>query len=144
MFYLGADHNGYFLKEKLKKELDRLRVPWRDMGAKAFNTGDDYVDFAAAVGSVMSDEDLGILICGSGHGMVIAANKLPGVRAIMPPDAQSARDGRHDDHANVIVFPAWRISYKKAVALLRVFLKQSPSRAERYLRRLQKIKKLEK
>ncbi|MCL5435851.1 MAG: RpiB/LacA/LacB family sugar-phosphate isomerase [Patescibacteria group bacterium] len=144
MLYLGADHNGYFLKEKLKKELDRLDMPWRDSGAKSFNKADDYVDFAVAVGAAVGERDFGILICGSGHGMVIAANKLPGIRAFMPPDVRSARDGRRDDHANVLVLPAWRMSYPKVTAVLRAFLKQPPGRASRYLRRLQKVKRLEK
>lgn len=143
MLYLGADHNGYFLKEKLKKELNRLRLPWRDLGAESFKKTDDFVDFAAAVGRAMEARDFGILICGSGHGMVIAANKLPGIRAIMPPDPRSARDGRRDDHANVLVLPAWRMPYSRATAILRAFFKQSPGRALRYLRRLRKVKKLE-
>ena len=103
MLYLGADHNGYFLKERLKLFLDHARIQWQDMGAFKRQKSDDYVDFAVLVGKAVKKGGMGLLVCGSGHGMVIAANKISGVRAIMPLSARSARDGRHDDHANGIL-----------------------------------------
>ncbi|MBI4054266.1 MAG: RpiB/LacA/LacB family sugar-phosphate isomerase [Candidatus Doudnabacteria bacterium] len=143
MLYLGADHNGYFLKERLKYHLARLRVRFFDCGARALKQGDDYVDFSNAVTAKIDRGDYGILVCGSGHGMVIAANKIPGIRAIMPLDPRSARFGRHDDHANVLVLAAWQMNLDAAKKIVRVFLTTKTGRAQRYIRRLNKIRKLE-
>lgn len=144
MLYLGADHNGYFLKEKLKPLLRRLHLPWRDLGAESYVKTDDYVDFAVRVGRAMGKRDFGILICGSGHGMVIAANRLPGIRAILPLSAASARAGRHDDHANILVLAAWHMRFSQAVVIARAFFNARPSGAARYLRRLAKLERLKK
>ena len=143
MIYLGADHNGYFLKERIKRTLTRRALPWKDCGDVEYNTDDDYVDFANQVAGEMRSTDLGILACGSGHGMVIAANKHSGIRAIMPLDPRSARDGRHDDHANIVVLTAWGMSIQRAEKILMIFLKTKPGSAPRYLRRLNKLKKLD-
>ena len=82
--YLGADHRGYELKEKIKQYLLDKNYQVIDLGNNQYDAGDDYPDFAKLVGekiSVNSDIDRGILVCGSGIGMVIAANKFKGVRA---------------------------------------------------------------
>lgn len=143
MLYLGADHNGYFLKERLKLFLTRQGLPWRDLGAKSLVKSDDYVDFAKKVGERVGSGDLGLLVCGSGHGMVVAANKLPDIRAIMPLNPKSARDGRRDDHANILVLAAWQMKAADAERIVAGFLSQRPGKAARYLRRLRKIKNLE-
>ena len=144
MLYLGADHNGYFLKEKLKIFLQGLAIAYQDLGAYKFQKSDDYVDFAVKVGRALKKVDLGILICGSGHGMVIAANRLAGVRAAMPINPTSARDGRHDDHLNVVVLAAWETGSRQAEKIVKAFIKQIPGQGKRYLRRLKKIQALEK
>lgn len=144
MLYLGADHNGYFLKGEIKKYLKKRRLPVSDYGAFRYKKTDDYVDFSNAVVKKMKSGDLGVLVCGSGHGMVIAANKVTGIRAIMPLDPQSAFFGRRDDHANVVVLAAWQMNLARAEKIIEVFLKTKPGQATRYLRRLRKVKQLEK
>lgn len=143
MLYIGADHNGYFLKEKLKRHLQRKNIVWQDCGAFAYKKTDDYVDFARQVISRMKAGDKGLLICGSGHGMAIAANKGRGIRAIAPRDEKSAFFGRRDDHANVLVLAAWQVDGGQAERIVETFLKTRPGKAARYLRRLKKISRLE-
>jgi len=143
MLYLGADHNGFQLKQQLKTFLNKKKVKYEDCGAFQYNKTDDYPDFAFAVGKKVGPQDLGVLFCGSGHGMVIAANKLKGVRAIMPLNADSARDGRRDDHANVLVMAAWECNMTTTKKILQAFLSTKPGKHPRYLRRLDKIKKIE-
>jgi len=145
MLYLGADHNGFKLKEQIKKYLQGKGVEFFDCGAFALNKADDYVDFAVLVAKKINPQkDLGLLLCGSGHGMVIAANKISGIRAIMPISAKSASDGRRDDHANILVIAAWEFGFAQAKKIIASFLKTKKGNAPRYLRRLKKVKKLEK
>ncbi len=143
MIYLGADHNGFVLKETLKPYLVRRGFAVRDCGAPVYRKSDDYVDFASAVAKSIRAGDLGILVCGSGHGMTIAANKYPGIRAILAHDPQSSRYGRRDDHANILVLAAWQLDNRQAISIVRAFIKQKPGKAERYLRRLRKVRQLE-
>lgn len=143
MLYLGADHNGFELKEKIRTYLSSRRLAFVDCGAKENRPTDDYVDFAVKVGRSLRPDDLGILVCGSGHGMTIAANKLPGIRAVLPMNAKSAGDARRDDHANVLVLAAWETKLPAAQKILDAFLAGHPSAVARHLRRLSKIKNLE-
>lgn len=143
MIYIGADHNGFFLKEKLKAHLAKRRLAFKDCGAFRFVKSDDYVDFAAKVAKSVRPGDWGVLICGSGHGMAIAANKIPGARAILPLNTASVRAGRRDDHANILVLAARRMTLEQAKKFLSVFLSTRAAFAARYLRRLRKIKALE-
>jgi len=145
MLYIGADHQGLKLKEGLKNYLAKLGVAVIDCGAFTYDKNDDYVDFAFAVAKRMNTKkDFGLLVCGSGHGMVIAANKIKDVRAIMPLSVKSARDGRSDDHANVLVISAWEQNEQLARGVIREFLKTRPDKAKKYTRRLKKISRLEK
>jgi ribose 5-phosphate isomerase B len=145
MLYIGADHNGFKLKAQIKKYLQGKGVEFLDCGAFALNKEDDYVDYAEKVAKkIKTQKDLGLLLCGSGHGMVIAANKISDIRAIMPLSAKSAIDGRRDDHANILVIAAWEFGYAQAKKIMDNFLKTKEGNAPRYLRRLKKIKKLEK
>jgi ribose 5-phosphate isomerase B len=144
MLYLGADHNGYLLKEGIKADLKKSKSPVFDCGADKYRKTDDYVDYAAAVCKRLKPGDLGVLCCGSGHGMVISANKFKGVRAILADSRQSAFLGRRDDHANVLVLAAWSTTQVSARRILKAFLSTRPGSAVRYLRRLKKVKSLEK
>ena len=143
MLYLGADHNGYFLKEEIKKFLQNQNIVFHDFGAVNFLKTDDYVDYAVKVGKVIKVNDTGLLICGSGHGMVIAANKLSGIRATMPLSAASARQARKEDFSNVLVLAAREMDGVRAKKLITAFLSVGYGRAARYGRRLKKIKQLE-
>jgi ribose 5-phosphate isomerase B len=144
MIYLGADHNGYWLKEELKTYLKKQRVSFKDMGALLLHKEDDYPDYAAKVATHMRSTDMGILICGTGHGMAISANKFKGIRAANAASIFSARKARQDDHANVLALSGWELSAERAKRIVATFIASKPLTAQRYLRRLKKINKLEK
>jgi ribose 5-phosphate isomerase B len=114
MLYIAADHNGYLLKEGIKKFLTVRRISFLDLGPGKKIQSDDYPDYAAKLGRALKKDDLGILICGSGHGMVISANKLRGIRAMLALAPRSAEWGRRDDHANVLGLAAWQTNLEAA------------------------------
>lgn len=144
MIFLGADHNGFALKQRLRDELNRRGFDVADLGARRLELDDDYPDFAVAVArAVAKTRELGILICGSGHGMAIAANKVKGVRAVTCATPASARASRRDDHANVLSLPAWEITWPKAKTVVDTWLRTQPSSAARHRRRVAKIQRLE-
>ncbi|MEX1063967.1 MAG: RpiB/LacA/LacB family sugar-phosphate isomerase [Candidatus Paceibacterota bacterium] len=146
MIYLGADHRGYELKEKLKKFLEELGHDHEDMGAYEYNKDDDYPDFAKAVAEkVTSGEgNKGIVVCGSGIGIAIAANKVKGIRAGTATDAKQAKDSVNDEDLNVLALPADFIDEKQAKDIVEAFLDTPFSGIERHVRRVNKIKELEK
>jgi len=148
--YLGADHRGFALKEKLKKMLVDEAYDVVDLGASALVPDDDYPDFARAVaeavikdqgGARAGDEgSRGILVCGSGFGVDIAANKIPGIRAALPMSPDHIYVGRHDDDVNVLALAADFIDEATAQKIMKTFLSTPFARdEERYRRRLQKI-----
>ncbi len=144
MIYLGADHNGYWLKEELKTYLKARKIMFKDMGALLLHKDDDYPDYAAKVAKSMRSTDLGILICGTGHGMAISANKIKGIRAANAASIFSARKAREDDHANVLALSGWELSAERAKRIVATFLSTRPLQGKRYLRRLKKVNRLEK
>src|SRR3989344_9415461 len=103
VIYIGADHAGFKLKEKLKRYFDNWGIKYVDLGGKG-EEGDDYPDYAFKVAErVARDKNSkGILICGTGTGMVIAANKIKGVRAAVAYDNYSAKMAREHNDANVL------------------------------------------
>jgi ribose 5-phosphate isomerase B len=143
MIYLGADHNGYWLKEELKTYLQKHKILFKDMGAMRYAKGDDYPEYGVRVARKVSEGDLGILICGSGHGMAIVANKIKGIRAVLAMSLFSAKKSREDDHANILVLSAWETSVEKAKRIVASWLSTKPSKAGRHLRRLKKIQRIE-
>jgi len=140
---LAADHAGVELKEVLKRLLDELGVDYRDFGA---NTTDsvDYPDFAADVARAVASGayDRGVLVCGSGIGMAIAANKIPGIRAASVNDAPSARLSREHNDANVLTLGARLIDPARIREILQAFL-DTPFEGGRHQRRLDKITNIE-
>jgi ribose 5-phosphate isomerase B len=142
---IGADHAGYALKELVRGYLERLGHEVMDLGA--FNTEpSDYPDFAEAVGRKvqLGLAERGILICGSGVGVCVAANKIPGIRACMCHDHYSAHQGVEHDDMNVLVLGARIIGEETAYELVAAFLgARFQSQVERYLRRLNKVKAIE-
>jgi ribose 5-phosphate isomerase B len=145
VIFLGADHRGFALKEKVKDWLGEWGLSFEDLGAHRLDPDDDYVDFAAAVAArVARGEGKGILICGSGHGMSIAANKFPGVRSTLVWDVDGARQGRKDEDANVLSLPADSLDPGEAKKIVKVWLETKPSFKERYRKRREKLEKLEK
>jgi len=142
---IAADHAGYPLKEDVRGYLERLGHEVVDLGA--FSTEpSDYPDFAEAVGRALmaGRAERGILICGSGVGVCVAANKMPGIRACMCHDHYSAHQGVEHDDMNVLVLGARIIGQELAFDLVAAFLEAKfQSQVERYVRRLNKVKSIE-
>jgi len=141
---VGADHAGFELKQLLVTYLKQQNHSVIDVGT--FDTSPvDYPDFAEAVGrAVLSGQaERGIVICGSGVGASIAANKLPGIRAAICHDTYSAHQGVEHDDMNVLVLGSRIIAIELAKELANSFLKARFSNEERHLRRLEKILALE-
>lgn len=142
---IGADHAGYTLKEEVRGYLERLGHEVIDLGA--FNAEpSDYPDFAEAVGRALiaGRAERGILICGSGVGVCVAANKMPGIRACMCHDHYSAHQGVEHDDMNVLVLGARIIGSALAFDLVAGYLDAKfQSQEERFVRRLNKVKAIE-
>ncbi len=141
MIYLGSDHGGFVLKEKIKLWLTEWGYSFEDMGALALDPTDDYPDFAFTVARkvVESPENRGVLLCRSGGGMVIAANKIKGIRAASVYDEKSAKHGRTNDDVNIISLAGDWMSEAEAKTAVHTFLLTPFSNEERHVRRLQKI-----
>jgi len=140
---LGADHAGVELKDALKPVLDDLGVPYEDFGTHGPGSV-DYPDFAAAVARGVSEGrfDRGVLVCGSGIGMAITANKLPGVRAAAIGDTTAARLSREHNDLNVLTLGARATPTSLAIEILRTFL-QTSFEGGRHERRVEKIHQTE-
>jgi RpiB/LacA/LacB family sugar-phosphate isomerase len=141
---IGADHAGFVLKQKLGDYLRELGHEVTDTGT--VNTDPvDYPDYADAVGKLILEArvDRGVLICGSGVGASVAANKLPGIRAAVCHDTYSARQGVEHDDMNILVLGARIIGEELARELVRAFLASKFTAEERHLRRVAKINALE-
>jgi ribose 5-phosphate isomerase B len=140
---LGADHAGFALKEALKPVLDARGVTWRDVGTTSAASV-DYPDFASQVAHAVADGDAdrGILVCGSGVGMAIAANKVAGVRAAPIEDPAAAALAREHNDLNVLTLAGRRVSPEAAAAIVDAFL-TTPFAGGRHERRIDKIRQLE-
>ena len=141
---IGSDHAGFALKVAMGDLLRTLGHEVLDVGA--FNESpSDYPDFAEAVGRAVLDgkAERGVLICGSGVGASVAANKVMGIRAGMCHDTYSAHQGVEHDNINVLVLGSRVVGVKLAEDLVRAFLGATFSQEERHVRRLGKIKALE-
>jgi len=141
---VGADHAGYALKQEVADFLRQSGHAVVDVGTTSTEPV-DYPDFAEAVGRAVLDgrAERGVLICGSGVGASVAANKLRGIRAAVCHDTYSAHQGVEHDNMNVIVFGARVIGSELAIELVRAFLGASFTGEARHVRRLGKIEKLE-
>ncbi len=141
---VAADHRGFAHKAPLIAALARDGHQLLDLGTTSTDPV-DYPDYARAVGAAIREgrADLGVLICGSGAGVSIAANKLRGIRAALCHDLFTARQSREDDDANVLCLGARVVGVDLAIALAREFAGASFSRAERHVRRLAKVLDLE-
>lgn len=142
---MGADHAGFDMKEKLRQELEDSGHTIIDVGAYEYEKSDDYPDFAAAVARVIAagEADRGILVCGSGVGASIAANKIKGVRACLCHDIYSAVQGVEHDDMNVLCLGGAIIGPALARMLVAGFLGAEFQAEERFQRRLGKVLALE-
>ncbi|HWJ13061.1 MAG TPA: RpiB/LacA/LacB family sugar-phosphate isomerase [Gemmatimonadaceae bacterium] len=142
---LGTDHAGFALKATVVEAITALGHSVVDCGAMRIDPDDDYPDFAAAVAQAILDgrAERGVLLCGSGVGASVAANKFVGIRSALCHDTFSARQGVEDDAMNVLALGARVIGPALAVELVGAFLRAQFSGAERHRRRLAKIESFE-
>ncbi len=147
MIYIASDHGGFKLKESVKKYLDKQKIAYKDMGPETFIDGDDYPDYAKKVAQPVSQnakEHMGILLCRSGQGMAIAANKFKGVRAGVIWNVKQAKAARNDDMTNVLCLPSDYITPAEASKIVKTWLATPYSDDSRHLRRVIKVGQLEK
>lgn len=146
VIYIGADHRGFALKHSLIELLKFNGYPVVDVGAEALVTDDDYVDYAMPVAERVSidyEHNRGILICGSGVGMCVVANKYMNVRASLVSTSDQAFDSRSDDNANVLCLGANYMNVEQAKKVVLTWLQTPFSEDVRHKRRLEKIAQLE-
>ncbi len=155
--YIGSDHRGYTLKEKIAKWLFEWGYEFSDLGANIYDVKDDYTKYAAETASIVGDyytglsRDLtkkdtgvrGILLCGSGVGVDVVANKFDGVRASIGIDAEQVKAGRRDDDMNILVIAADHTDEHNAHEMVKAFLETKFDRKARHKRRLEDIKRIE-
>ncbi len=141
---LGSDHAGFGLKQDLIKLVQSLGYETLDVGTDS-TLPVDYPDFAEAVGEAVKngEAERGVLICGSGVGASIAANKIPGVRAGLCHDCYSVHQGVEHDSMNVLVLGSRVVASELAHELVSQFLAAKFSEEERHVRRLEKVKNIE-
>jgi ribose 5-phosphate isomerase B len=142
---VGADHAGVPLNEAVIAELHRLGYDVVDLGTHDPSQPDDYPDFAAAVANEVTSGrcERGILVCGSGVGVSVAANKVPGIRAALCHDTYSAHQGVEHDDMNVLCMGARVIGPELMLEIVRAFVGAKFTGEERHVRRLRKVLDLE-
>jgi ribose 5-phosphate isomerase B len=140
---LGADHAGFALKAEVARYLAERGISFEDFGTESAESV-DYPDFADAVATRVAagSFDVGILICGTGVGMAIAANKIAGIRAAPICDVETARLSREHNDANVLALGARVTPTDRALAIVGAFL-ETPFAGGRHVRRIEKIAQLE-
>lgn len=144
--FIGADHNGFEMKAALTEELTRAGYEVIDEGDKQLNPTDDFPQYAEKVVTAMradGDKDArGILICGSGQGVCIAANRYKGVRAAVIWNEHEARVARNDDDSNILCLPARSIDEKQALGITQTWLRTPFAAAPRFKRRIKQLDEL--
>lgn len=142
--FIGADHNGYQLKELLKKYLQNQGYEVVDRGDDHLDPKDDFPMYAARVATAVlaNKNSTGILLCGSGQGVCMAANRYKGIRASLVWDRDEAYFSRNDDDANVLCLPARKLSFEQAIDLVDEWLRTPFAGAPRFQRRIQQLDKL--
>jgi len=143
--FIGADHRGYVLKEKVAKWLFEWGYTFEDVGAPKLNPKDDYTLYAQEVASLVANNkrSFGVLLCGSGVGVDIVANKFDGVRASIGKNKDQVKAGRNHDDMNILVLAADFTKENEAKDMLKTFLDQKFDRKARHTKRLEDISKIE-
>jgi len=140
LIHIGADHRGYCLKFHIKKYLFQKGYEVIDHGNYHYRSTDDYPDYAhSVVKAIKKNTDIGILICGSGAGMDMTANKAKHIRAALCWNQKVAACARYDDDANVLVLPADFITQSESKKTVYKFLNTKFSGKTKHIRRIQKI-----
>ncbi|TNF08219.1 MAG: ribose 5-phosphate isomerase B [Bacillota bacterium] len=139
---IGSDHGGYELKEHIKSYLSSKDIEFTDYGTHS-TASVDYPDYAKKVGEAVTKDrfDFGIVICGTGIGISIAANKVKGVRAALVYDENTARLAKAHNHANIIALGGRTTPFDKAISILESFMNEQEE--ERHMNRINKIKEIE-
>jgi ribose 5-phosphate isomerase B len=142
---IGADHAGYPLNEKVISELNAVGNEILDFGTHDGSRPDDYPDYVVKVGEAVrgNQAEIGILICGSGVGASVAANKLTGIRAALCGDTYSAHQSREHDDCNVLCLGSRVTGEELALEIVRAFVAARFTGEERHLRRLAKVTLIE-
>lgn len=140
--FVGTDHRGFELKNKLMEYLQEKNIRIEDMGNYQYDPVDDYTDFAKKVAQAVlqnPQEFLGIVICGSGIGVSLMVNRLKGIRCALAFDPAQIKHGRENDHINVISLPADFLDFEKVKQIVDVFLETPTKKEEKYFRRIRKL-----
>ena len=145
MIYIGADHRGFDLKQKIKQNLLDKGLQVIDLGNDHLDENDDYVFFAHKVAQATSEDESnkGILLCGSGAGVDIVANKVDGIRSALVFDIKRAIQAREHEDANVISLPADTLDFDSALEIVNAFLETEFSNQDRHKRRLEELSEVE-
>lgn len=143
--YIGADHRGFPLKEKIKVSLQDSNTPFEDLGNAIFDPEDDFPVFAQLVAQhVAKDADSrGIVICGSGVGVDIAANKVNGIRSGLVVSTEQARSARQDDDINVLALAADFIQPDELNHIIKAFLETPYNPSQKHTRRVAELQTME-
>ncbi len=145
VIYVGSDHRGFYLKNKIVKFLREKEYQIKDLGAIKYNQEDDYSDISIKLAEkVVRENTKGILICESGVGVCISANKVDGARAALCTTEKQARLARTDDDANILCLSAGLVDEEINLEIVNSFLETVFASEERFIRRINKIKKYEK
>ena len=142
--FIAADHAGFIKKQGLAQKLSQ-NYQVVDLGPEELNPGDDFPIFAERVANsvVENQGSIGILVCKSGQGMEIAANKIDGVRAALAWNKHLAMETRADNDSNVLSLPSGELSLDEMLEIAETFIDTPFSGAERHIRRIEEIKKIE-
>lgn len=146
VIYIGADHKGFRLKEYLKQTLKTLGYEVADVGNLQYDENDNYPEFAAAVAQKVSEgyeTNRGVLICGSGVGVDVVANKFPNVRSALVANADQAFDSRNDDDSNILCLGANYLEPEAAKKILVTWFQTPFSGEARFVNRLKEIALIE-
>ena len=143
--YIASDHAGFSAKEKIKEILNSQNITLKDFGPNNETKSYDYPDYAQKVAKAIqkNPQSKGILICGSGTGMQIAANKFKGIRAAFAYDTYSAQMARKGNDANILTLRSRNFDPNQYQEIITTFLKTPFSQMERHCKRIEKIKKIE-
>lgn len=144
--YIGSDHRGYQLKKELMMMIKNGGYEVADLGNIAYDENDDYPDFAAKVAERVSRDSAnarGILICGSGVGVCVVANKFANVRAALVGSSDQAFDSKNDDNANILCLGSNYVNADQAKKIVLTWIQTPFSDEARHVRRLQKVEQVE-
>lgn len=147
MIYLGSDHAGFKLKQIIKEYLDKSGLVVEDLGNHNLSPLDDYPDYAKKVAQSVQENlktNKGILICGSGQGVCMTANKFKGIRAALGYSIATAKQSRAHGDSNILCLPGLGLDQTQAKKIVSAWLKEKFSGEARHKRRLEKIKDIEK